>query len=379
MAIFSIRFFIVLTVAASALTGCARNEVILPLAVAEPHNAVVQPVHVATLRKPSADGYALYSGDRSERLNFAQIDVSVPRNRKKGTIVYPRQVPNLKEQFAAVGHITNRDEAQFIAAIDGSLGSLPPQDRTVFLFVHGYNTNFASGVYRQAQMVHDFGFPGVAVNFSWSSAGRTALYLYDRESAHLARQGLRKTLSALAKTKAKSIILLGHSMGGFVTMETLRDMSIRGEKNLLNRIDTLILASPDIDTTVFKEQLAELKPVPDPFIIFVSKYDRALQASNQLRGGGSRLGQGTDIEDLRAKGITVVDLSNIEDGEDATNHTTFATSETVMSMVRSGALTQTDKTRRNNNPLAPVGEGIGKLSDLASAIVYLPAKVAGVR
>ncbi|MDD9910582.1 MAG: alpha/beta fold hydrolase [Ahrensia sp.] len=373
-----IRWF--LLALAFLTAGCANNEVILPLAVADNRNAIVQPIHVATMRELSDDGYAVFSGDRSGGLNFAQVDVSIPKDRKRGTIVYPRKVPNLKEQFAAVGHTTNRNEAQFIEAINRSLAQKPPQDRTVFLFVHGYNTNFASGVYRQAQMVHDFRFPGVPVNFSWSSAGRTTLYLYDRESAHLARNGLRDTIRTLSKTDAKSIVLLGHSMGGFVTMEALRDMSIRKETRLLNRLDAVILASPDIDTGVFYEQLAELDPKPDPFILFVSQYDRALQASTQLRGGGSRLGQGSDIERLRELGITVVDLSNVADGEDATNHTTFATSETVMRMVQSGALIQNPQAAQaDNNPLAPVGEGIGKLSDLASAIVYLPAKVAGVR
>ena len=361
------------------LTSCANNEIILPLAVQDSRHAVVLPIHVATLRQRSDDGYAVYSGDRSDALNFAQIDVSIPKERKKGTIVYPRKVPNLKEQFAAVGHTTNRDEAQFIAAVNRSLAVKPRENQAIFLFVHGYNTNFASGIFRQAQMVHDFDFPGVAVNFSWASAGKTALYLYDRESAHLARQGLRQTLKTLSKTNARSITLLGHSMGGFVTMEALREISIRREKGLLNRLGMVVLASPDIENAVFYEQLAELRPMPDPFVLFVSQNDRALQISTRLRGGGSRLGQGQDIEKLRSLGVTVVDLSTIGDGADRTNHTTFATSETVMQMVQSDALNQNARTDNAQNPLAPVGEGIGKLSDIASKIIYLPAKVAGVR
>ncbi len=361
------------------LTGCAKNEIILPLAVEEPRHATVQPIHVATLRQKSTNGLAVYSGGRADSLNFAQVDVSIPKSRDKGTIVYPHKTPNLKTQFAAVGHITNRGEADFIAAINRSLAKRPADQQVVFLFVHGYNTNFASGIFRQAQMVHDFDFPGVAVNFSWASAGRTALYLYDRESAHLARNGLRQTLKTLAKTTARSIVLLGHSMGGFVTMEALREVSIRRETGLMNRLGMVVLASPDIENAVFYEQVGELNPMPNPFVLFVSNNDRALQVSTRLRGGGSRLGQGQDIERLRALGITVVDLSTIGDGTDRANHTTFATSQTVMDMVQSGALNQNARTATAQNPLNPVGEGIGKLSDIASQIIYLPAKAAGVR
>ena len=362
------------------LTSCANNEVILPLAVADRRVATIEHIHVATMREASDNALAVYSGSRSGSINFAEMDISVPRNREPGTIVYPRKVPNLAEQFAAVRHVTNKSEQQFIGAINADLAKRSPASRTIMLFVHGYNTNFASGILRQAQMVHDFGFEGVPVNFSWASAGRTALYLYDRDSAQLARNGLRDTLKVLARTNARGIVLLGHSMGGFVAMETLRDIGIRKEQKLLNRLEAVILASPDIDGKVFQTQIREVKPLPQPFMIFVSSRDRALQISQRLRGGEFRLGAGANIEELRHEGITVIDLSNVEDGTDATNHTTFATSKTVMNMVRSGALRRnTPEAQNAAKPLAPIGEGIGKLSDVASAIIYLPAKIAGVR
>lgn len=378
----SIRFAVVM-LALAALAACARNEVILPLAEADGRVAQVRTIQIATLRATSPQALAVYSGERADNLSFGEVSVSIPRNRKPGSIVYPRQVPNLAEQFAGVRRVTGRDEDTFVATLNAQLANRAPRDRAVMVFVHGYNTNFASGVFRMAQMVHDFGFEGVPVHFSWASAGRTPLYLYDRDSAQIARNGLADTLRAVARSKARGIILLGHSMGGLVTMEALRDLGMRGERKLLGRLEAVVLASPDIDRRVFEAQLAEVRPLPQPFAIFVSRRDRALLASQGLRGGEARVGEGKDITWLRERGITVIDLSDVADGDDATNHSTFATSQTVMAMVRSGALRPVDRQDGNRLPadpaLAAVGKGVGALSDAAASIVYLPARIVGVR
>lgn len=370
-----------MTLSALVLTGCARNEVRLALAAPDTSVADIATINVATSRAFVGKGTTVYSGDRSDNVNFAEIQVSIPKNREAGTIVYPRTDPFVDRQFAAVGYSANKSEDKFLADINRQLMARPAKDRSIFLFVHGYNTNFAAGVYRQAQMFKDFGFGGVAVNFSWASAGKTPLYLYDRDSAHLARSALRRTIKLLAKTKSSGIVLVGHSMGGFVTMETLRDMGIRKETAALSRIETLILASPDIDKTVFLDQLAEVKPRPEPFVIFVSRKDRALRASQTLTGGQARLGEGLNIANLRDEGITVIDLTNVEDGQDAANHTTFATSKTLFAMAKSGQFSREallGKTKPTN-ALHPIGKGIGQVTDLAAAIVYLPAKIVGVR
>ena len=363
------------------LASCASRDATLPLAQENLHVATTEHIHVATMRKPSDIRDIVYNGDRSDTLNFAEIKVSIPKSREPGTIVYPKSDPFVDRQFATVGHTTNKSDKQFIDDINRQLMNNPAGGRTIFLFVHGYNTNFAAGIYRQAQMFHDFKFKGVPVSFSWASAGKTPLYLYDRDSAQLARTGLRQTLKLLGKTRAEGISLVAHSMGSFVTMETLRDMGIRKEHDALRKIESLILASPDIDLRVFREQLSEIKPIPQPFVIFVSGKDRALQASQRLRGGQARLGFGTNVEELRNLGITVVDLTNVSDGQDATNHSTFATSKTLFKMAKDGAFSREALLgkQKKKNALKPIGDGLGAVTDLAAAIIYLPAKIVGVR
>ena len=96
------------------------------------------------------------------------------------------------------------------------------------VFVHGFNVNFAEGLYRQAQMSEDFASPGISINYSWPSAGNVSAYAVDRESALIARDGLEDLIGLLGQTRLKRIVILGHSMGAFVVMEAVRQSAIRG-------------------------------------------------------------------------------------------------------------------------------------------------------
>jgi esterase/lipase superfamily enzyme len=132
---------------------------------------------------------------------------------------------------------------------------------------------------------------------------------------------------------------------------------------------------------VFRGQLSDISPRPDPFVVMVSSRDRALQASQRARGGAPRVGEGKNIAELRAEGLTVIDLSSLDDDPDRLAHSTFANSPTLIKMTRAGLLNVKGIAPRREQDIAAdtVGESIGALSDLAAGIIYLPAKVVGVR
>ncbi len=120
----------------------------------------------------------------------------------------------------------------------------------VLVFVHGYNTRFDEAVFRLAQVVHDSGAPVTPVLFSWPSWGSLASYPYDRESAAFSRDALEDLLARLAKDPSVTqVSVLAHSMGGWLTMEALRQMGIR-QGGIPARISNVMLAAPDIDVDV---------------------------------------------------------------------------------------------------------------------------------
>ncbi|NER08473.1 MAG: alpha/beta fold hydrolase, partial [Okeania sp. SIO3C4] len=245
--------------------------------------------------------------------------------------------------------------------------------KTLVLFVHGYNTDFAEGLYRLAQMAQDYDIDGAAMAYSWPSAGQTPLYLYDRDSAQYARAGLVETIRLATETNADEVVLIGHSMGTIILMEALRELSLSRETKVMNRINAVILAAPDIDVDVFRTQIADVNPRPEAFAIFVSSRDRALRVSQRIRGGHPRLGEGTDITELQEEGIVVIDLSTVDDGG-FSQHNTFASSPTMIALANSGIIGRQSLINQERGT-TPIGAGVEGLFRLASDIVYLPATI----
>jgi len=297
-------------------------------------------VPIVTVTSRAAEGTAEqpYAGGRSTALSFAEIDVWVPEDRKPGSIKLPNDNPDPATQFGVTNTADLPSETAVLSALNRQLGLLPPNSRDVVIFVHGYNVSYVSGVYRHAQILHDFGRQAVGLHYSWPSAGKTNAYLYDRDSVQFARDGLARTLEIAARSKARSVTVVAHSMGTLLTMEALRQVALSGKPSVLRRISPLILAAPDIDEKVFESQIAKIKPLPAPFIILASQNDKALKLSRDLRGGTPRVGQGSNIEELQKLGITVFDLSAIKDGQDGASHATFANSPTLIKLIQSGAI-----------------------------------------
>ncbi|WP_439528573.1 alpha/beta hydrolase [Pannonibacter sp.] len=198
-----------------------------------------------------------------------------------------------------------------------------PKDRKVFLFIHGYNTLFAEGVFRFAQVMHDSDAPGVPVLFTWASRGDLTDYVYDLNSAAVARDELEQTLEDLAKSGALEVNVLAHSMGTWLMMETLRQMPPERRKRLSQKLKRIVLAAPDIDVDVFKDQMRRIGRLDPPIILLLSKDDRALNVSSIIAGGKDRVGRYGDDAELAALGAVVIDLTNLE-GPDAAHHSKFA-------------------------------------------------------
>ena len=207
--------------------------------------------------------------------------------------------------------------------------------RKVLIFVHGYNTRFEEAVYRFAQIVHDARVDVAPVLFTWPSGGNVVDYVYDRDSAMYSRDALEAVLQALADNRnVGSISILAHSMGNYLTVEALRQMSIR-DRGLPSKIRDVMLASPDIDVDVFRRQIAEIdtEPRATEFTLFVSRDDKALGLSSFLARNSTRLGALDPTKEpyfsmLEKARVNVVDLTHVA-SNDIANHSKFATGEVV--------------------------------------------------
>lgn len=361
------------------LAACVTHpKTIGQIVMADTQTASSEKVLVVTTRQKSADISQLFSGERSDGLHFAEMVVSVPKMREPGTIKPPKDKPDLSRDFGVTSATLTDDEAIFASRLRADLAMLPAGKRSVFIFVHGYNVSFAAGLFSAAQIHHDYKVPGISLHYSWPSAQKTALYLYDRDSAEFARDGLTRTLKIAAAAKPESIILLAHSMGSFLTMESLRTLSLTGDNATIAKIDALILAAPDIDVDVFRTQLASLTTRPKAMIVLVSEEDKALKLSGELRGGRPRVGAGANKEELVAEGLIVLDIATLRKKGDKLSHSTFANSETLINLVNGGLNLATIE-RARARQAGVVGDSLGIAGDLLSSIVYLPAQIVGAR
>ncbi|MEM1376413.1 MAG: alpha/beta fold hydrolase [Pseudomonadota bacterium] len=318
-----------------ALAGCASNPTVLLDATAGLFDAGSGEENIlfATVRAPSVDGRLVFGGDRANDISYGSVSVRIPPDREIGKISYPKNRIDPRRDFSARSLSPLGTSDALKASVEARLANLPATEQEVSVFVHGYNTDFAEGIFLSAQMVHDFGAPGVPVHFSWASAGIPQGYLYDLESANIARDDLAVTIRDLQSTSATDLILVAHSMGGMVLMEALRQIGLEGDTSTLSEISAVVLAAPDIDIDVFEEQLRALNPRPFPIMVFVSRGDPALQISSRLRGRQPRVGDGSSVNRLRALGVGVVDLTDVSSSR-REEHNKFANSPFVINMIR---------------------------------------------
>ena len=134
----------------------------------------------------------------------------------------------------------------------------------VLVFVHGYNNDFDYAMGTAAQLWHFTGRRGVIVGYSWP-AGKSGLirgYTYDRESSEFTVRHLRETPPAGIQSQCpavKHIRIVSHSRGTDVACNAVRELMFeaRGSGGSLAdtfKIDTLVLAAPDLDFDVFRQR-----------------------------------------------------------------------------------------------------------------------------
>jgi len=378
------KFAAIFFTACLALGGCAGGNHAHQLldAVAAEKTATLGPhrLYVVTTRAEAEDRNDVFSGERSETLNFARVDVTLPRSHTPGRLEQPRSSARRDPaRHLAAGEVARyRSQDGFSTALKASIKRT---DGRALLFVHGYRTPFDGSVYRMGQIVHDSGYTGTPVLFSWASRGRTVDYLYDNNSATVARDELEKTLNMLRDAGATRIDVVAHSMGNWLTMEALRQLTLTGNRNVTNHLGDVILASPDIDVDVFKSQLRAIGKPSWPISVIVSSDDRALLASSILAGNQPRVGDYGNDEDLASLGVNVINISGVSSG-DSLNHAKFADNPLMVQLLGQ-RLNEDDELSGNGDQITQhiegLADGLGQtLGSAARIIITTPLEVISV-
>ena len=292
-------------------------------------------VLMATMRQPHSNPSIGFSTRRSDHINYARFSLSVPPDHKPGRVAWPRSLPPDPSTQLCVLDWSLLDAATFSSDLGKSIG---PRRRQVLLMVHGYNVSFARDLLRSTQILHDSGLDVAPVLFSWASRGQLASYGYDRESASLARDGFEQLLRQLdADDRVASVSILAHSMGCWLTMETLRQMGV-ARRGGLAKLRDIVLAAPDISPEEFRNQWQRARDATaagkTPRItIFSSADDIALKTSATVWGNDKRLGllspNDPDFPSwMDENNVNVIDITQLRAG-DPVSHTKYASAPGV--------------------------------------------------
>jgi esterase/lipase superfamily enzyme len=325
---------------ALGLTGCASSEgflVPVPSDANAPGTTHVEMV-VATTRARAESPAFLFGGGRAPEASFADMVVSIPpdANRKIGEVEWPQQPPgNPETDFVTLkSEIITKDQAT--ATFSRLLGH--SHEKEALVFVHGFNNRFEDAVYRFAQILHDSGAGAdvAPILFTWPSAGNVFAYEYDRDSANYSRDALEKLLRYLQDDPdIKTISVLAHSMGNWVTLEALRQMAIR-DGRVAPKVKVVLLADADVDVGIAREQIATLGPDHPHIVLFVSENDRALAASQAI-WGAPRLGAiDPNVEPYKSmieqEQLSVINMTHMP-SHDFFNHGKFAEDPKVVELI----------------------------------------------
>ncbi len=312
-----------LAIGLSSCAGRPGPETLATIGDLDFKPAKVETLFAVTTRDRAEPGKNVFTAGKARTVNYASFDVSIPPTHKAANIEWPKgSKVDPEKDFAVIDQsVLQREQLLDAVARRTAKGAAPT------VFVHGYNYNFQEALYRLAQLKTDSDIDGSPILFSWPSHAAIPAYVADKESATYSRDALAQLLADLtARTKGTDVEVFAHSMGGWLTVEALRQLKLQGRSDVLDRL-RVILAAPDIDRDVFVSQLDVIGPMRRPITILVSPDDRALKVSSILGAGSPRVGA-VDVTDPRvadaakAAGVNIIDISSLE-SLDPSNHNRY--------------------------------------------------------
>jgi len=303
-------------------------------------------------REKTSDDSIRYGYGRSQSLAFGQASVALSPEPTWEELVeisssgerdrdYKVSVSSVKElgrirPFAELleprdGSLIRKRDAlqQFSAEIGAFHDTLRPwlartERKEVVVFIHGFANQFDDAVIRLAQAWHMGGRVGVPIVYTWpAGSGGLLGYAYDRESGEFTIVHLKQLLYALATCpEVEKVHIISHSRGTDVAFTTLREINaeLRGltgnslfstlapERGVpmpedgsipgkmpweLLKLETWILAAPDLDMQVFNQRFfgENLVRVANRTVIYFSSEDKALDWARWLFNSRKRIGE----------------------------------------------------------------------------------------
>jgi len=168
--------------------------------------------------------------------------------------------------------------------------------KEAYVFVPGAADSMESAAITLAGVWHFLGRDGVPILYSWpGNGGGMGGAAYGRESADFTLYHLREFLKLLGCSEdLERVHVVAHARGCDLVLNALRDLALAAGGDVLKaqkelKLDTLVLAAPDLETDWVGARLSgdKLRYVPRRFVIYTGEGDGA---GGWFSGTGQRLG-----------------------------------------------------------------------------------------
>lgn len=246
-------------------------------------------------------------------ISYGVCEVSIPPDHDVGRLESPSvwrlEFKENPDRHVVLLETWVKPKNEFYAGLANRVAQ--SQGKNLLVFVHGYNVSFEDAARRTAQMANDLNFDGAPVFYSWPSKARESLYFVDRQTLERSTPRLKAFLAdVFAQSNAENVYIVAHSMGNQGLTKALAELR-EEDPGIKSKLKELIIAAPDIDTAVFKEQIAPgLVAAAQNITLYASSRDVTMTLSHYFNGE-YRLGDtrgGVPV----IPGIETIDASNVD-------------------------------------------------------------------
>lgn len=225
--------------------------------------------------------------DKSGTVHYGTCSVNIPRSHKFGSLGYklafllPKKFWNGPLSIESRTPLGSNDD--FLGSIREALEKRNANERSVLVYVHGYNTTFDKAAIRAAQIGYDLKVQGLTAFYSWPSKGQLLGYDADKDRAEASEVQFAQFLEDLAaKTDASRVDLIVHSMGNRLVARSTAHFAAALTKRGI-KLGSIILAAADMDVDVFRSLAAVYPSISKNTSMYVSERDRALALAKSLQ------------------------------------------------------------------------------------------------
>ena len=219
--------------------------------------------------------------------------------------------------------------------------------KDIYIYVHGYNTNFEDPLLVASELWHYLGYDGVFIAYAWPATDSGTAYLGDTEKAKWSSRNLRLFIEYLSdETDAENIHIVGYSMGTRVTTWAIQDLALihlgKSPETIRKsiRVGHVVLMGSDLSPYSFGNFLMDgLLNVTQSYSIYTSEADIILRASTWVFDR-FRLGQITKNMEVQPQGklflelnkkLRIIDVTDAEGASTGKGHHYFRNSPWVSS------------------------------------------------